>query len=61
MYVEYEDGEIGYYELLRDPDDLTNIVPSLSVEKRQRSYDVLRANEECKGTEACWNAQRLEP
>ena len=34
---------------------------SLSAEKRQQLHDVLRANKECEGAEACWNAQRMEP
>jgi len=61
MYVEYEDGEIGYYDLLRDPEELKNVAPGLPAEKRQRLHDVLRANKECKGAESCWNAQRMEP
>lgn len=61
MYVEYEDGETGYYDLQSDPDELKNIASSLSPEKRQRLHDVLTANKECKGAEACRNAQRTEP
>jgi N-acetylglucosamine-6-sulfatase len=61
MYVEYTDGEIGYYDLRRDPDELKNVASSLPATQRQRLHDVLRANEECKGAAACWNAQRLTP
>ena len=59
LYVEYQDGEIGYYDLNRDPDELKNIAASLPAAKRQRLHEVLRTNQECKGSEACWNAQRL--
>ena len=59
LYVEYDDDEIGYYDLSQDPDELKNIAPSLPAARRQRLHDVLRANKECKGAEACWNAQRL--
>ena len=59
LYVEYDDDEIGYYDLSQDPDELKNIAPSLPAARRQRLHDVLRSNKECKGAEACWSAQRL--
>ena len=59
LYVEYEGGEVGYYDLSRDPDELKNVAPSLSAARRQRLHEMLRANKECKGAEACWNAQHL--
>jgi arylsulfatase A-like enzyme len=61
MYVEYEDGETGYYDLQSDPDELKNTTSGLSPEKRQRLHDALTANKECKGAEACWKAQLMEP
>jgi arylsulfatase A-like enzyme len=61
LYVEYEGGEIGYYDLKQDPDELTNVAASLPVAKRERLRDILRANKECRGAQACWDAQRLEP
>ena len=59
MYVAYQDGEVGYYDLTSDPDELKNIAPSLPVARRQRLHEVLRANQECKGADACWIAQGL--
>ena len=59
MYVEYETGEVGYYELGTDPEELRNVAATLPDAARQRWHDVLRANRECRGTEACWSAQRL--
>lgn len=61
LYVEYEDGETGYYDLSRDPDELRNVATSLPAARRQRLHDVLRANKECRGAQACWDAQRLAP
>ena len=59
MYVEYETGEVGYYELGTDPEELRNVAATLPEAARQRWHDVLLANRECRGTEACWSAQRL--
>ncbi len=59
LYVEYENGEVSYYELSADPEELHNQASSLSAAARQRWHDVLRANRECKGTAACWSAQWL--
>ena len=58
-YAEYETGEVGYYELGTDPEELRNVAATLPEAARQRWHDVLRANRECRGTEACWSAQRL--
>ncbi|HYB71671.1 MAG TPA: sulfatase-like hydrolase/transferase, partial [Candidatus Bathyarchaeia archaeon] len=59
MYVEYETGEVGYYELATDPEELRNVASTLSEGARQRWHEALRANRECRGSEACWSAQRL--
>jgi hypothetical protein len=61
MYVEYDDGEVGYYDLSRDPDELANIASGLPAAKRQRLHDMLAANKQCHGTQACWAAQQLSP
>lgn len=61
LYVEYESGETGYYDLAKDPDELVNAASSLPAAKRQRLHDALRASKECRGAEACWNAQRMAP
>jgi hypothetical protein len=58
-YVEYDDGEVGYYDLVHDPDELRNIAGRLLVAQRQRLHDVLNANKQCRGTPACWDAQRM--
>ncbi|HYB73145.1 MAG TPA: sulfatase [Candidatus Sulfotelmatobacter sp.] len=59
MYVEYKTGEVGYYELGADPEELRNVASRRPAAARQRWHEVLRANRECAGAEACWNAQRL--
>ena len=59
LYVEYVDGETGYYNLEQDPYELKNIVASLPTAKGQRLHDILVASKACKGAEACWNAQRM--
>ena len=61
LYVEYEDGETGYYDLGNDPEELRNVAASLPAAQRRRLHDALRANKECQGAQACWNAQHLTP
>jgi len=61
LYVEYEDGELGFYDLSRDAEALTNVAPSLPAATRERWHDVPRANKEGRGAQACWDAQRLTP
>ncbi|MFN7965593.1 MAG: hypothetical protein U0V87_07895 [Acidobacteriota bacterium] len=62
LYVEYdnEQHERGYYDLLRDPYELHNIVDRLPPEKRARLHHVLLTNTECDGPDACWRAQSLD-
>jgi len=59
LYVEYETGEVSYYDLLRDPAELRNIAAKLPDQKRQRLHEVLHANTACQGAQACWDAQRM--
>ncbi len=59
MYVEYEGGEVGYYELKRDPEELNNVAREMPAEKRKQLHDALAANKACKGTESCWAAQKI--
>jgi len=61
LYVEYEDGEVGYYDLRSDPSELKNVAPSLPSAKHQRLHDIITANKACLGSQACWNAQGLAP
>jgi len=61
LYVEYEAGELGFYDLSRDPEALTNVAPGLPAALRERWHDVLRANTECRGAQACGDAQRQTP
>jgi arylsulfatase A-like enzyme len=60
LYVEYEDGDIAYYDLNRDPDELTNLASSLPETHRRQLHDILSANKECRGAQTCWDAQRLK-
>jgi N-acetylglucosamine-6-sulfatase len=61
LYVEYEDGETGYYDLIRDPLELRNVASKLPAAKRKQLHEALRANKECQGAQACWTAQHLAP
>jgi N-acetylglucosamine-6-sulfatase len=61
MYVEYESGEVGYYDLGRDPYELKNVAQKLSGAQRKQWHDALAANKACKGAESCWAAGRISP
>ncbi len=61
MYVEYEDGEVGYYDLTRDPYELSNTAQSLTPAQHQRLHEILTANQQCHGQQACWAAQSMTP
>lgn len=55
-YVEYETGEIEYYDLRRDPDQLTNIAARLSSDQQAGLHETLEALVNCHGGEMCWAA-----
>ncbi len=59
MYVEYADGEVGYYDLVKDPLELTNVAPSVPAAQLQRLHAILLANTQCKGATQCWAAQSM--
>jgi N-acetylglucosamine-6-sulfatase len=61
MYVEYESGETGYYDLNRDPYELKNVAQKMSAAERRQWHDALVAYKACKGAESCWSASRMTP
>ena len=61
LYVEYEDGEVGYYDLANDPQELKNIASTLAKADADRLHDILSATKSCQGAEACWAAQKQKP
>jgi arylsulfatase A-like enzyme len=61
MYVEYDTGEVGYYDLATDPYELHNIAGSLTPERRRALHAAVVANHACVGAAACAAAQALTP
>jgi len=61
LYVEYEGGEVNYYDLTHDPDELHNIAPTLPAPKRKQWHNTLQSNTTCHGADPCWAAQHLAP
>ena len=57
LYVEYVDGEIGLYDLTKDPFELKNIAPSAPAAELQQYKSMLAAVKACQGTAECWTAQ----
>lgn len=49
MYVEYDTGEVGYYDLTADPYELHNAQAGLSVAERARFHDAVIAARVCAG------------
>lgn len=63
LYVEYDDAkhEIGFYDLRDDPYELHNVAAGTPEAILKRWHDVLSANANCHGADACWAAQRMVP
>ena len=57
VYVEYSDGERGYYDLTRDPYELNNVYSKLGSKQRARLHAQLVAMAACHGGSRCWAAQ----
>jgi N-acetylglucosamine-6-sulfatase len=60
LYVEYDDGEREYHDLVADPDELHNTFSSLSREKKRSLSAAIEAMQKCHGPESCGAAQRME-
>lgn len=56
MYVEYANGEREYYDLLRDPYELTNIYSDLPQPQVAALHTQLAAMEACRGALSCQQA-----
>ncbi|MCW2951432.1 MAG: sulfatase [Conexibacter sp.] len=56
LYVEYDDGEREYYDLVTDPEELHNIADQLTPEHALRLHQAVAAMKTCQGP-ACWPAQ----
>lgn len=54
-YVEYRDGSREYYDLRRDPHQLSNTVAKLSPARLAALHAALQAMRKCRGP-ACWTA-----
>ncbi len=61
MYVEYDGGEVGYYDLKADPFELHNIAGKLSTDRLKALHLALEANHSCVGATQCAAAQNLTP
>ena len=61
LYVEYDTGEIGYYDMVTDPDQLHNVVATLSAERLAALHAAVEANRACAGVASCGAAQALMP
>ena len=57
MYVEYETGEVGYYDMTTDPHQLHNIAALLSPARKAELQYAVMANSNCAGSVECGAAQ----
>jgi arylsulfatase A-like enzyme len=60
-YTEYRGGDREYYDLVRDPYELHNVVGTLSEARLQRLHAELWQLARCKGAAQCVRASRLTP
>jgi N-acetylglucosamine-6-sulfatase len=59
LYVEYASGEVGLYDLAKDPYELRNIAPTTAKAELARWKATLATNVACKGATSCWAAQSM--
>jgi N-acetylglucosamine-6-sulfatase len=55
-YVRYADGDREYYDLVHDPNELHNLGPGLSTQRRAELDTALDQLIACHGTTSCWRA-----
>ena len=55
-YVEYSNGDTEYYNLRKDPYELSNSAKSLSPLARGKLHIKLGSISECSGLASCWTA-----
>jgi hypothetical protein len=60
LYVEYNNGETEFYNLVRDPFELHNLAGRLGFAQLARLHEELVALEQCHGATDCWNAMRID-
>jgi len=60
LYVEYEDGEIGFYDLTTDPYELKNIAGTMVEADIEKYRTAVAASKLCQGSEACREAQQID-
>ena len=63
LYVEYLDGsgEVSYYDMTSDPDQLRNIAHTLSPARLKALHEAALANQACAGAAECGAAQAMTP
>lgn len=59
LYVEYADGEREYYSTGSDPEELENLAPSMSADRRTALHNTLAALAHCKGAADCLKASHV--
>ena len=60
-YAEYANGEIEYYDIRADPDELHNLASTLSDAQKASLHAAVVAARECHDGPTCWAAQRPSP
>jgi arylsulfatase A-like enzyme len=60
LYVEYNNGETEFYDLVRDPFELHNLAGRLGFSQLLGLHEELVALEQCHGATDCWNAMRID-
>ncbi len=58
LYVEYADGQREYYDIARDPYELRNLAPQLTLAQLRALHRPLVAMMTCRGADACWAAEK---
>ena len=59
LYVEYANGELEYYDIARDPEEITNLAPTMPLRKLNALHEAMTAIVNCHDSAACWAAEHL--
>jgi len=61
LYVQYNDGELEYYDLLSDPFELHNLAPTLAPSRLLELHSELARMKHCHNGRTCWAAMHVPP
>jgi N-acetylglucosamine-6-sulfatase len=59
LYVEYETGDISYYDVSKDPYELKNTAAFLPAELKKKLHSIVLSVKNCGDKNGCWEVQLM--